>query len=532
MTTVQASSSIQLGELLVERKILSAAQLELALREQKATSEPLGQILIRWGYVRRDDLRDMMALLHPDDVIDEVNHSIPISELLQTQTIVLSGNGNMIYLATLADRPYETLDYLKKFERDGQVFQIKTCRQEIIEEGLAKLKKEEQAVQVSDQKDDVNSVIQAIMNRAVTLKASDIHIYSNGYSLHVRYRIDGILRTAIIFPQEVANRLVSRIKSLASMDVSEKLRPQDGSFQYNFKGDYYDCRVASLPLTVSSGLSVDDGVLFHEKITIRLLNKERIFQDIRTIGLTNLSDWLGVTSHTKGMVLVCGPTGSGKTTTLYSTLNCLDKLGRAIYTIEDPVEYEVPFVFQTQVNERSNLTYETYLRTLLRHDPDVVVVGEIRDSISAEAAIHIAHTGHFVFATLHTNAVLETILRLSGLGIDQGKLAFILRGILVLQLVRTICPCCKGAGCESCLGSGYLGRTLLSEFARLDKPEDISLLFDHKLPYHTFTDDISYKLTAGITDGPEITRVMGKCVPGEYCGNCSLNSSCRSREEI
>lgn len=510
----------RVGEYLLEQGLINPQKLDVALQEQAITGEKLGEILIRFGFFERSHLVEALAHLNPESLIGEtsVHVEIPAELLLKYSCMILGDTGNTLYLATLYPRPQEVLDQIAALLNLSMKLILVPIRHTVITEHLAALGRSINTSQRSYEDTDVNQQIKSIINNALEDGASDIHLETSEKSLHIRCRIDGILHVVKVLPDTIVNKVFSRIKDMSGMNVSDKMVPQDGSFSMNYRGRNVDFRVSTIPST------------YGEKATIRILDKEKMMIGIREIGISKIDDWVDLSRQTTGLILVCGATGSGKTTTLYSTVRDINLLEKAVYFVEDPVEYRVPFVTQVQVNRRINLDFAAFGRTVLRHDPDVVVVGEIRDGETAENALWLADTGHLVYATLHTNDIPSTILRLKDLGAEIPKLSYALRGILVQKLARKLCSGCGGAGCEECKYTGYRGRTLLTEFARLNNPKDIYRLIDPKdgeAPvYQRFVDDARMKLAANITNCAEIERVMGVRLGGPWCAVCRQQNQC------
>jgi len=312
-----------------------------------------------------------------------------------------------------------------------------------------------------------------ILEEAIRLRASDIHVEPSEKIVRIRYRIDGQLRNESIFPRSTLESLVSRYKISCNLDISEKRIPQDGSFRVQHQGKAIDLRVSLLP------------TMWGEKIVIRILDTRQTFLGVDQLGLpsSQLERLSTMIERPQGLILVVGPTGSGKTTTLYSILQAIHREGINIITVEDPIEYALEGVTQVQVNEKVGLTFANTLRSILRQDPDVILVGEIRDEETAQIALRAAFTGHLVLSTLHTNDAVSTITRLYNLGLEPYVLSSCLLGVLSQRLIRKNCPHCRepyspdpgileryhlhlpkeelfyqGKGCPACRGQGYEGR--------------------------------------------------------------------------
>ena len=330
----------------------------------------------------------------------------------------------------------------------------------------------------------VAKVVSLIIDEAVKAGASDIHLQPEEDKLRVRYRIDGTLHTMLSLPLMTAVALISRIKILANMNIADHHRPQDGQFSIKTKGSRaIDIRVATMP------------TVYGEVAALRLLDKSRGILTLSELGFLPdcLASYEEMLKTPYGMILASGPTGAGKTTTLYASINCLDLDGRNIITIEDPVEYRFPSVNQAQVNPKSGLTFASGLRSILRLDPDVILVGEIRDNDTAKIAVQSALTGHLVLSSIHANDAVGVILRLLDLGIEPFLVSSALIGVVSQRMVRRVCPDCArltevplieqvaygkevgeeqseflyGRGCKSCANTGYQGRTGIFEILRM-----------------------------------------------------------------
>lgn len=336
-----------------------------------------------------------------------------------------------------------------------------------------------------DSQDDapVIRLINGLISEAINQGASDIHIEPAEQAVVVRLRLDGVLREVLQAPARLRSRLVSRIKVMARLDIAEKRLPQDGRISLTLGGRAVDVRVSTLPSR------------YGERVVMRLLDKDQGLRSLDSLGMNDavLSRFRASLQTPNGIVLVTGPTGSGKTTTLYAALNMLNDRTRNILTVEDPIEYAVDGVGQTQVNAKIGMTFAAGLRAILRQDPDIVMVGEIRDAETAQIAVQASLTGHLVFSTVHTNDAVAAITRLKDMGVEPYLLASTLRAIVAQRLVRRLCQTCKrpavigpqeqamlstigaeratvyeAAGCPDCRGSGYVGRIGLYEFVAID----------------------------------------------------------------
>lgn len=384
--------------------------------------------------------------------------------------------------------------------------------------------------------------IKLIISSALESRASDIHLEPSPSGLRVRYRIDGILRHITTLPPEMGRRVIVSLKVMCDMDIAESRRPQDGRISENYMGEQeeewgLDLRVSTLPCVSSTKNE------FSEKAVLRLLRQNNTFTTLTDLGFVNQTrslyeHWI---SQPQGMVILTGPTGSGKTSTLYTSLQQIATDSINVITVEDPVEYVLPGITQTQVHEAAGMTFAAGLRAILRQDPDVIMVGEIRDAETAETAVRAALTGHLVLTTLHTNDAVGAIPRLKDIGPDPGLISDALLGVIAQRLVRCVCPHCaephtptpaelallglpspqgnwrKGKGCSKCFNTGYAGRQALIEMLHVDD-QVRSLIYEGtitqlnqylvKTGFHSFRRAAVEKVVQGVTTVDEIKRVL------------------------
>jgi len=384
-----------------------------------------------------------------------------------------------------------------------------------------------------DSRDDapVVRLINALLLQAVREGASDIHIESSEKDLSVRFRIDGVLRDTLRPKRALAPLLVSRIKVMARLDIAEKRLPQDGRVSLRIGGHDLDVRVSTLPSQ------------YGERVVMRLLDRSAALLGLDRIGMTERdhATFLRVLDRPNGIVLVTGPTGSGKTTTLYGALSHLNDRQRNIMTVEDPIEYALPGIAQTQVDQRTDLTFARGLRAILRQDPDVIMVGEIRDTETAKIAVQASMTGHLMLSTLHTNSAIGAVTRLFDMGVERFLLAPMLSGLVAQRLVRRLCESCRRAdaataadaallggalepgaavwravGCDACAGQGYRGRTAVYEVIAVDGTLE-RLIHDGageadltgavRASGPSLLDDAIAKVMSGVTSIEEAARV-------------------------
>jgi general secretion pathway protein E/type IV pilus assembly protein PilB len=355
----------------------------------------------------------------------------------------------------------------------------------------------------------VVNLLNSIFLEALSKHASDIHIESGKAASVIRYRVDGLLIEAGTISPDRALAVSARLKILANLNVLENRRPQDGHIDVETDAYFLDVRISIIP------------TIWGESIVLRLLARSNLPFTLDSLGFSikqrkYLDDILKTPS---GLVLVTGPTGSGKTTTLAAILKELNIKSTKIISIEDPVEYRLEGITQIQVNEELNLTFDALLRRIFRQDPDVIMIGEIRDIETAELAVRAALTGHLVFATLHTNNALEAVYRLQNMGIPPYMVSAVLRIVIAQRLIRKICPACNTKGCATCSGTGYAGRTALTEII----PITVALsdliaggihieklrTYLHQEKFRTLYDDAEEKTASGITTAAEIQRELG-----------------------
>jgi general secretion pathway protein E len=375
-------------------------------------------------------------------------------------------------------------------------------------------------------------LVNIVITRAVESRASDIHIEPFEDELKVRYRIDGVLHDAETTPKKLQAAIVSRVKIMAKLNIAERRLPQDGRIRLKVNEQEIDLRVSTVP------------VLHGESVVMRILRKEGIVIDLDRLGFATqtLSQFNGIIGKPNGIILVTGPTGSGKTTTLYGALDKINSPEKKIITVEDPIEYQLKGINQIQVKPQIDLNFANALRHIVRQDPDIIMIGEIRDLETAEIAIQSALTGHVVFSTLHTNDAPSSVTRLLDMGVENYLLSSTVRGVLAQRLVRVICPSCRvpdaseygkeelvklgidasatlyrGTGCENCAATGFFGRTGIFEFLMIDddirklilKNADSKRLSEaaREKGMTTFLEDGISKVKAGITTLGEVLRV-------------------------
>lgn len=407
-------------------------------------------------------------------------------------------------------------------------YQVQQSMTEVFDD----IEDETEEAELIDESSPVVNLLNQTIVQAVSAMASDVHFEPQEHSIKVRFRVDGVLRTESEFPGNMLGVVTGRLKVLGGLNITEKRIPQDGRFEFDAGMKKVDIRMSTLP------------TIYGEKIVLRLLDPSNAKRDLDKMGFSNrsLESFKKIIAAPYGLVLITGPTGSGKTTTLYSALRYLNKDDVNIVTVEDPVEYQLSGVNQVQVNSAAGLTFSMGLRSILRQDPDIVMVGEVRDNETAEMVIRSSMTGHLVLSTIHTNDAVSTFNRLMDMGIEPYLVASSLRGIVAQRLVRTICPSCKvaieiphehrqlfdsynitpekyyaGKGCPRCNQTGYQGRMAIHEVLPVNS-EMKSLILEKKTDtmykacalnqgYTPMFVDGLYKVAAGYTTLSEIERV-------------------------
>jgi MSHA biogenesis protein MshE len=559
---------VRLGELLVNENLADQATIEKASEIQKQTGEKFGRVLIDMGVIEEEALLRLLAKqlnvpfidLNYYDIDKSLAGLLPEIQARRYRALVLAEENNELVvgmtdpldinafdalsrtlkrpikmavvsesvLLNLLDRTYRRTQEISHFaeELSGEMIEdTPTNKDDLFDDTL---ESEEQA--------PVVKLLNSLFRDAVQARASDIHIEPSDKSLRLRFRIDGVLNESILESKHILNALIQRLKLRAHLDISEKRVPQDGRFNFSIKGKYYDVRLSTMP--TANG----------ESVVMRLLDQSSPVSDLKELGIApSLVKRLeAIYTRPYGMLLVTGPTGSGKTTTLYSILQNLNTPERKILTVEDPVEYRINRVNQVQVNPKIELTFARVLRSILRQDPDVIMVGEIRDSETARIAMRAAVTGHFVLATLHTNDAMGSALRLIDMGAEGYMVAAAVKAIIGQRLVRANCIYClkeyqpddtekiwlstmnftgdfhfkRGVGCSHCNYRGYLGRVGVYELLELNSDMldalrrnnsggfvKAALLSEDYVPISIGVADL---IQRGITTISEAIRVIGQ----------------------
>lgn len=543
----------RLGDLLVEAGLISEDQLQSTLKE-KSSGQKLGDALLQRGYITEQQLIEVLEFQlgiphislyrYPFDV--KLFSIIPKETAKRNRLIPLKKEGDKLFVAMADPMDYFAIDDL----RLSTGFQIETAiatKDDILrainkyydidegfEELMGDLPSSDPAKEEKINADDspVVRLVNQLLSTAVAMKASDIHIDPQETKVVIRYRIDGVLRTERVLPKHMQSLLTARIKIMANLDITEHRIPQDGRIKVNLDFHPIDLRVSTLP------------TVYGEKIVLRILDLSSSLNDLTKLGFNklNLKRFTNMIEKPTGIVLITGPTGSGKSSTLYAALNKLNSEEVNIITVEDPVEYQLEGINQIQVNTNVGMTFAKGLRSILRQDPNIIMVGEIRDKETVEVAIRASLTGHLVLSTIHTNDSLGTVTRLLDMGVEPFLVASSLSGIVAQRLVRRVCRDCmeeqaptkreieifakrgmkvdrivRGRGCSSCSMTGYKGRIAIHEVLVINDEirsvimngDSFTKLRELAIKNKTIflIDDGLLKVKQGLTTTEEILRV-------------------------
>jgi len=558
---------IRIGDLLVQHKMISEGQLEEALREQKRSGHKLGRTLVQLGHVSEDELLNFLGQQLDIPVIDLKHYNfkpqtvrlLPETHARRYRAIVLAEKEDELTVGMADPTDIFGFDALRSILKKPinivlvresdllRTIDIVYRRTEEISSLAEELGEElsESDFDISQLEDDEGQVdapviklLQSMFEDAVQIGASDIHIEPDENVLRIRQRVDGELQEQVIEGRRVASALVTRLKLMASLNISEKRLPQDGRFSVRVKDHNIDVRLSTMPIQ------------YGESMVMRLLDQSAGLLEIDRLGIPkDLEKRIRRLIHQpSGMVLVTGPTGSGKTTTLYASLNHINQSRRKIITVEDPVEYRLPRINQVQVNTKIGLDFARVLRTALRQDPDIIMVGEMRDRETAEIGLRAAMTGHLVLSTLHTNSAPATVMRLVDMGAQGFMVAAALDGVIAQRLVRRVCDSCgeetepdsgqlawaqgrlgedsikgvrfrSGRGCAYCSNTGYRGRIGVYELLEMDDEltdalrrmdtAEFSRLARNRKSYRPLLDCALDYAREGITSLEEVIRLAG-----------------------
>ena len=557
---------MRLGDLLKSAGLINEAQLQKALEIQKTTRQRLGTVLIDSGIITEQQFIDTMALQLGINFIDLTKtqiptemarvlpkniakkHSVvPVRVVKDELVLAMADPMNFVALeevrtatrkrispriaqSAAVDRAIATL-----YGNEGAARAIEDMRNE---SGAASSQGVIEAQEIVDEETNAAPTVRlvnSIIERGVTERASDIHMEPRADNMVVRMRIDGVLRRILDVPRDLMGSVISRIKVMSNLELTERRAPQDGRANVRVKGTEIDLRVSTLP------------TIYCEKITIRILNKSAQLRDASSLGLQpeDRRKYDLLMNNSDGMVIIVGPTGSGKSSTMYTMIGDLNREEVNLVTLEDPVEYDLDGVNQVQINDKVGMTFAGGLRSILRQDPDIIAVGEIRDGETAEIALRAAITGHLVLSTLHTNSAISLLDRLIDIGCEPFLIAEALKGVISQRLVRRICPDCKteyiadeedlmkmglpadmqdvkiykGKGCPNCYHTGYLGRIAVFEILIMSRKtkrmvaEDVPRAqlmeqFVKEGNYRSLKDGARDLVLSGITTVSEMTRIL------------------------
>ncbi len=538
-----------IGELLKEAGIITDEHIDYALRVQKAVKKRFGDILRDLGFVTDVEIASVVAKQSELEFIDldtvspskDALSIVPKNFSIQNNILPISVDGDTLTIA-LSDPYNERVKaMINRFYRGKIVYKVAPATvlakkierfYYIAENPISQTIEEMAKTVVNGGEVSIENLLNLIIEDAIDKSASDIHINPVDEATLVSYRIDGVLHLFHSLPISIHSRLVSTVKVRSSMDIATTNVPQDGAMIYEFLREKYDFRVSTVP------------TIYGENVVIRILGGHSKHISLEQIGFNEkqLEVVRRAISAPYGIILATGPTGAGKTTTLYALLRRINSMERNVLTIEDPVEFKIPLVHQVNVNEKANLTFASAIRSFLRQDPDVMLVGEIRDEETATLAIRAALTGHLVLSTLHTNDAISAISRLKDLGINDFLLSSSLTAVIAQRLVRKLCPHCKRpvepdeyvkkqlssdsidrvyehVGCEVCNYTGYIGRIAAAEIFLVDEKikemiaEGVAIsqikryLFDKGM--QTMRGSAFELVKQGLTDVKEVQRVFG-----------------------
>jgi len=539
----------RIGDLLKDEGIITDQEIGLALKEQQATRERVGDVLLRLGMVTQTELAQAIAKQCRVDFFELKNYtppkealkSLPLQFAKDNSLLPVAVDDGTLTIATGEPDDSKIMDLASRISKKkiacvvASASQINTHIEKdyyLLEHPIEdEIRDNLEHAKRSPHDVDTEKLCRLILMSAINSRATDIHITPTNMTTQIHYRIDGILYPFYTFPIDLHPRIISTLKVKSDMDISEQRKPQDGRMTFDFLNEKYDMRVSTL--RVSHG----------ENMVMRILSSSEELYSLRNLGLAE-DDIIKVKetlSKPFGMILVSGPTGSGKTTTLYASLREINAIEKNIITVEDPVEYQFPLIRQTQVNEKAGYVFASAVRAFLRQDPDVILIGEIRDADTATMGLRAAQTGHLVLSTVHANDAVGAIPRLKDLGMRDYMISSSLLCVIAQRLVRALCPYCKEEyasggeeervfgiapgtkiyspkGCAQCLRTGFLGRIMVAEILVVTK-EIEKLISTGAHPFeikekaveegmYTLSGDAVRKIISGHTSLEEAMRVL------------------------
>lgn len=520
----------KLGDLLKEAGLVTEVQIQDVLA-QKKRDQKLGDALVEQGFITEKQLLDVLEIQLKLDSVSLYQYPIDISltNLIQKDfarsklLLPIKKEDSRLIVAMNDPLDFYAIEELE-FSTGYVVIPVIATRDDLLQTINRLYDSEEISVEYIEGEDaPAVKVFNQLLETGVSLKASDIHLDQTEHHVLVRYRIDGVLRSERPLPKLLMNSLVARIKIMAGVNVTESRLPQDGRISTNILGKKVNLRVSTLP------------TVHGEKVVIRILDRSNVFNKVSDIGLEDdtLKDYQALIKQPSGLILLTGPTGSGKTSTLYGSINELNTVDSNIITIEDPVEYQLEGINQVQVNSPIGLTFAAGLRSILRQDPNIIMVGEIRDRETAENSVRAALTGHLVFSTLHTNSAIEAVPRLLDMGVESYLIVSSLSGVMAQRLVKKVCKDCAttrpatlvekdiferrhqtiehityGKGCDACRQTGYRGRMAIHELIVMN--EELKQLMMNKATIQELKAHIRQKGTRFLIDDGLIKVKAGK----------------------
>ncbi len=545
-----------LGQRLIDLGLLTQAQLDLALKQQSRTGAMLGEILTKLGFVSDDVLTSALAAQSNVNLVDlnrlfieqEVINLVPENFAKKHKLIAVGLEDNSL---TVAMENVFDVDVISELERMAGYFinvvaateqDILAAQEiyysggatldELIEESIDLAAGGEETGETLVQEAPIVKLVNQFIIKGIKDGATDVHLEPEENIVRVRYRVDGIMNLGASVPKTLRNPIVARLKILSETNIAETRAPQDGRIKFHMGKREIDIRVSFFP-TING-----------ENVVLRLLDKGKLVKGLENLGMSleNIDDFKNCIIRPFGMILVSGPTGSGKTTTLYSALSYLNSIEKNIITLEDPVEYEFPIIRQSQINPKINFTFAEGLKSILRQDPDIILVGEMRDNETIDMSIRAALTGHLVFSTIHTNSAINTVSRLVDMGVEPFLISSTVILIIAQRLIRRICQFCKeplvpdetseafahalrtsndsffkGKGCQKCNNTGYSGRVGVYELLHIsaslrdmiERKATTQELTNqaHKEGFKTLFEDALEKAQNGLTTLEEALKV-------------------------
>jgi len=542
-----------LGDMLLETGRITKSQFELANREKKRTGAKFGEICQRLGFISHEEVLEFVGQQTETPYLDfskmsidsEAIKLIPEQVARLSKLIPVEINEGTLTVAMANPNDINAIDRLREISKltiepriaDEETilgyiddfYGMTVSPEEVIEESLNQALSLEE---VEEETPPLIKLVDSLIAQGIKERATDVHIEADESVGRVRYRIDGVLETTFILPKKIYRAVVSRIKIMSELDITETRIPQDGSFRFTYNAQEIDVRVSTMP------------IFYGESVVMRILQKPKFLMSLADLGYwgENLETFKRLIQKPYGMMVITGPTGSGKSTTLYAALTTLNALEKNLITLEDPVEYQLPIAKQSPIHEKAGYTFAKGLRSILRHDPDIILLGEMRDEETAEMAFRASMTGHLVFTTLHANSASAAVARLLDMNIEPFVISTSLLAVIAQRLARRICSKCKesytpseeelgfypqlkdlknptfyrGKGCEKCKHTGYKGRIGLYEV--LEANQEVNQLILQKAlsseiekaaGLKSMLDDGIEKVVKGVTTIDEIRRVIG-----------------------